>query len=785
MKMNKWVKWSFYTLIWIFAGVFIFQIFQPFICDKLLLKAGSILNLSSPSVVICYLAMVVLFFLRLIYVLLYRKEWQTNYLRIAITASVIYALYKCDILEHQEWQFMTWHGFDYFSFLLVSPVLLLIHCLWNTSKNKSEFVIASDEAIKSKQFDEYGYYKYVKSLLEGTLRNRNFYKNRAFNIGIVGEWGTGKTSFLNLIDWAINEDKEFKYYKKAIVIKFNPWFCKDKEQMQIDFLNVLQNTLSPYNPEIKNSICKYAKMLSSTDINWLSAITKWYIEEKTSSLEQSFSKLNQCISDINLPVMIFIDDMDRLDGEKIMAVLRLVRNTANFSNTIFILPYDETYLGNTINEYTGENPKDYLEKIINLPYSLPVVKCTDKQEINARIMGQLLELKDIDLTPAKLFFKTIQEDFSLRDIKIFAQSILLANAEVKNSLYLYDLLLIEYLRLINNKLYLAVVNNSNGMLATDSYDNTGYVLNLPQMLPEKNKELTELEYRKKYIKPCFLIESEVLEETCLHILKLIFIGYGNNNPYRLRYLSTFKSYFEKVLPGDFLDKNDFQSELSTGGIENYSKKLKEWSKTKNKYQLTKLIENIEFDDIENGLEFLKATLSVIYPDYFSETFDDPFLPKPGWDKFNINSTNNQLYRKVYKTFFVDDLIYDSYFDKKFISLCSIGQNGIDKILGTRYYIEPIYEEIAKPFFNYLSVYLDNKSEFDEIDFELLIKCFEYIRGKKKEEAKDKMKKYLQDHILSFLKNIDIKNEVRILVGFLTFTFSDILNDLNDKQDTWE
>jgi hypothetical protein len=107
-------------------------------------------------------------------------------------------------------------------------------------------------------------------------------------------------------------------------------------------------------------------------------------------------------------------------------------------------------------------------------------------------------------------------------------------------------------------------------------------------------------------------------------------------------------------------------------------------------------------------------------------------------------------------------------------------------LGTRIYIEPTYEEIAKPFFNYLSVYLDNKSGFDEIDLELLIKCFDYIKGKRRNEAKAKMMKYLHDHILSFLENIDIKNEDALWEKFLIFTFSDTNSrELDDVRDTWE
>lgn len=783
MRMNKWVRWAFHALEYFLSGLFILQILQPFISDTLLIKTYHILDFSSLSVVICYCVLVVLFLARSIYVLSYSKEWQINYLTISVVTCVIYAIYRYDVIDHPKWQFITFCGLDYFSFLYIISALLLTHGLWIARKNESEFAVESDEAINDQKTDKYGYYKYVKDLLLGVLGNPNYCKNRAFNIGIVGDWGTGKTSFLNLIDYAINQDETSGHFKKAIIIKFNPWFCKGKDQVQVDFLNVLQNALSPYNPEIKDSVYKYAKLLSKADVNWLSTMTKGYVEQKSPSLEQSFSKLSQCIDDIPLPVMIFIDDLDRLDGEEIMGVLKLVRNTANFKNTIFILSYDEDYILVTINEYTGKKPKKYLEKIINLPYSLPVVGSTEQQKINARLLGKLLSIED--LTPITLFFNNVRDDFSLRKIKIFAQSILLANTKVKDSLYLYDMILIEYLRLINGKLYRAVANNFNGMFVLNSTKilELNYGPSRFEAQLGKIEKLTDEEYIKKFINP--FTSSDKIGNKCLHVLKLIFEGSGDDNDaHRLKYESVFYSYFTKVIPGDLISDKEFKSVLKSG-IEKYNQKLREWIKIKNKLQLKILIVNIEFNTYEEGLELLNATIDIVYPNNFSEALGDPFLPKPGWNYLDIHNENHQLYEKVYKAFFIDNLLYDNTFDMKFIFLCSIGENEITKILGNRSYTEPIYNEVSNLFFNYLSVYLKHKNGFNEVDICLLNRCFDYIRGEMRIEAKVQIKNYLQDNILSFLNKFDSKNE-RVLWGeFLTFTFSGTTDDgLNDLEEYW-
>lgn len=781
MKINKWAKSLYYTLLWIFAGIFILQVFQSFIYNKIISSTDSILDFSSLGTLICYCFLITILSVRLIYVLSYKKEWQINYLKISFVVCVIYSLYRYDIIHHPKWQFLTLHGFDYFSILYIIPVMLLAHGLWIAKRNETEFVIGSDEPINGKELDEYGYYKYVMYLLNGVLENKDFYKNRAYNIGIIGDWGSGKTSFMNLINYAINEYKESGFYKKTIIIKFNPWFCRDKDQMQTDFLNVLQSALSPYNPEIKNSTYKYAKMLSSADINWLSKLSKCYIEKKTTSLEQSFCKLNQCIGDLNLPVMIFIDDMDRLSGEEIMAVLNLVRNTANFNNTIFVIPYDEGYLIDTIKKYTGDRPKEYLEKIINLSYLLPVISGTDKKEINSRMLVKLLNLKDSESASVTLFFKSMKDNFTLRNIKIFAQNILLANSKVKDSLYLYDLLLIEYLRLISNRLYLAVAYNINDMLSqTDNVISLNYANYLfkSQLSNGRKAEKTDEEYVKDYISP---FVSKDIENKCFDILKQLFKYSGNNNnPNRLKYRPVFELYFTKVIPGDFIKTDDFNLIL-LAGIENYSQKLKEWRKTTNEFRLNKLIENIEFGSFENGIELMKATL-VLAPQNVSELRYNSFFPKPGLNHLYGTTSINKLHRKVYRNL-LEDINYDNYFDRKFILLYAIGAREIENNI----YVDGNKTESNSSdlWFNYLSVYLDNKNGFEEIDFALLSGCI-HIYREKRNQAKNMIRKYMRHHILSFLNSIDIKNEVKILVDFLTFTFSDTdLQGLNDLSNDWD
>lgn len=52
--------------------------------------------------------------------------------------------------------------------------------------------------------------------------------------------------------------------------------------------------------------------------------------------------------------MVVIDDLDRLEGTELMAVLKLIRITANFKNLIFIVAYDKGFVANALKGVGGE-----------------------------------------------------------------------------------------------------------------------------------------------------------------------------------------------------------------------------------------------------------------------------------------------------------------------------------------------------------------------------------------------------------------------------------------------
>lgn len=106
-------------------------------------------------------------------------------------------------------------------------------------------------------------------------------------------------------------------------------------------------------------------MLGKTDSTMLQLLSSVYaLFYREDSLETAKETLEKTLKSIPKPIVIVVDDLDRLTGEEIMEVLQLMRNGASFPNLYFIAAYDKNYMVKTISEQNKMiMPDIYLEKI--------------------------------------------------------------------------------------------------------------------------------------------------------------------------------------------------------------------------------------------------------------------------------------------------------------------------------------------------------------------------------------------------------------------------------------
>lgn len=279
------------------------------------------------------------------------------------------------------------------------------------------------------------------------IKNTNV-KESAFSIGIESPWGFGKTSFINLLCNHLTD-------KNTIIIKFNPWNY-DKERSLVDaFFVELRETLKIYDSSLSTTLTQYGNILSHSNHDTIKLSAGFIQCFSSQSFKIKRDKVDAAIKSIGKLIVVVIDDLDRLDKDEIISVLKLIRNSANFPNMVFVSAYDKEYLVETLKEDICNSNK-YLEKIFQYQFKLPEYDKSKLQELLSKNGEIFIEGSD------KNEFQTVLNDDylkpsgngillnnidNIRDVYRFLNSFKFVYQSLKGEIVIKDLMYIELLRM--------------------------------------------------------------------------------------------------------------------------------------------------------------------------------------------------------------------------------------------------------------------------------------------------------------------------------------------------
>lgn len=99
------------------------------------------------------------------------------------------------------------------------------------------------------------------------------------------------------------------------------------------------------------------------------------------TLENSLRKLDR-------PLVVFVDDIDRLEPEQIRILLRQVKANANLPNIVFVLLFQPNIVEHALNPVADGNGRAFLEKVVQANFDLPAVPTS----VVHRIFGEELSV---------------------------------------------------------------------------------------------------------------------------------------------------------------------------------------------------------------------------------------------------------------------------------------------------------------------------------------------------------------------------------------------------------
>lgn len=297
-----------------------------------------------------------------------KKVHLSIYLWCVLAALVgVYSYYRfasASPFEFYGTKYFCWTDIFYvFAAILVGCDISYIVRQYRLSQEESQTnsIIVRDDAICNENDDLFGFSDIIK---EVQLQiDAVDVSQRAFSIGITGEWGIGKSSFINL----------FAKQEKAnaqIVVHFSPRNAKKTELIQEEFFAALTAELRKYSFNIHHIINKYAYALKfDSSVKWIYHIIDCFSHWTAASEKE---QINEMIRSTGKKIYVFIEDLDRLTGFEILEVLKLIDANGNFCNTIFISAYDKTYVNDVLQKIIGfdGSKSEFTNKYFQ--YELPI-----------------------------------------------------------------------------------------------------------------------------------------------------------------------------------------------------------------------------------------------------------------------------------------------------------------------------------------------------------------------------------------------------------------------------
>lgn len=273
--------------------------------------------------------------------------------------------------------------------------------------------IRGDRALASGEVDRLRFAEVAKRAAASLIDHAS---DAGIVIGLDGKWGSGKSSLLHLISVELEKLPE---NIRPTVITFRPWLVGNRDALLASLFNQLVegiaavelsrgNASADRKRKLKdaaekarkfaNSISKAGDLLKAVPHpvakvggGVLGSLGKLLTKDEATDLSSQKADLTKTLKDLGHRFIITVDDVDRLEPNEVIEVLRLVRSVADFPNITYLLCYDSAILAESIKR--GADVPDgaaFLEKIVQLTVMVPKPEAFELRQWFADELGKIV-----------------------------------------------------------------------------------------------------------------------------------------------------------------------------------------------------------------------------------------------------------------------------------------------------------------------------------------------------------------------------------------------------------
>lgn len=302
-----------------------------------------------------------------------------------------------------------------------------------TKRPPSQF--SADRPIRAKSEDLLGRSTFAESLAEVV---EGWTGNDSLVMALYGPWGIGKTSIKNMV----LEHLRGRGPNAPTVVEFAPWQWAVQDQLAAAFFREIALALGKKD-EAKvarrraDQFAAYAAYLklgthltsglrrllatvltiagglgiggSLLGATWLkplfatggavalvlAALAAWSTDfaQKAAEAFSSRQKLNdkdlketkeevsELLRQLKSPILVVIDDIDRLTADEVKLIFQLIKANADFPNLVYLTLFQRDIVEESLNKATSGPGKDFLEKIVQVGFDVPQVEKSKLQRV--------------------------------------------------------------------------------------------------------------------------------------------------------------------------------------------------------------------------------------------------------------------------------------------------------------------------------------------------------------------------------------------------------------------
>ncbi len=249
-----------------------------------------------------------------------------------------------------------------------------------------------DRPIETKKEDLFGTGQYVEALskfIQDSVESRA----TPITLGIQGDWGSGKTSLLNLLKIQLGES--------YLSINFNSWVFSNEQNIGGELILRAANAVMDAAEKIKEK--KLASKLYE-GLNYLfhagwrmaegflqkKGIDLSYQRKKNTEFSQFHDHFADSVGKIlqktgKRALIFYIDDLDRVPPTKAIELTEAIKNFLDVPGCVFLIACDYRVIQKGLLIKFGFSEKSreshqYLDKIFQIPFRMPVFRKNERQK---------------------------------------------------------------------------------------------------------------------------------------------------------------------------------------------------------------------------------------------------------------------------------------------------------------------------------------------------------------------------------------------------------------------